>query len=69
MKILVDRYKGSVTHIISDLFLETLYQPCKIADAKAEAISICVGNFIADVKPYKHLCRQHVNTAKDCFHT
>ena len=25
-KILVDRYKVSVTHIISDLFLETLYR-------------------------------------------
>ena len=50
-------------------------QPCKIAsafgcaDAKAEAISICVGNFIADAKPYRHLCRQHVNTVKHRFHT
>ena len=44
-------------------------QPCKIASAFFEAISICVGNFIADAKPYKHLCRQHVNTVKHRFHT
>ena len=27
-EILVDRYEVSVTHIISDLFLETLYRSC-----------------------------------------
>ena len=61
---------------IVEVILQTvLHQPCKIAsafgcaDAKAEAISICVGNFIADAKPYKHLCRQHVNTVKHRSHT
>ena len=63
---------------VSVMFMPQLnasYQPCKIAsafgcaDAKAEAISICVGNFIADAKPHKHLCRQHVNTVNHCFHT
>ena len=69
MKRLVRLTVNFKTAIITYL-LYWAFQPCKIAsafgcaDAKAEAISIWVGNFITDVKPYKHLHRQHINTVK-----